>query len=89
MLHRKRRCLGHACLAELFRDERDRTEKNVKSDDPRLEKAREQLLERIKKYDEMMLTVFKNHLGCEQFSTNFCQRRHSVGRGENARAKST
>jgi hypothetical protein len=32
----------------------------VKTDDPRLS-------ERIKKYDEMMLTVFKNHLGCEQF----------------------
>ncbi len=39
----------------------------MKTDDPRLEKAREQLFERIKKYDEMMLTVFKNHLGCEQF----------------------
>jgi hypothetical protein len=39
----------------------------VKTDDPRLEKAREQMFERIKKYDEMMLTVLKNHLGCEQF----------------------
>ncbi len=39
----------------------------MKTDDPKLEKAREQLFERIKKYDEMMLTVFKNHLGCEQF----------------------
>lgn len=39
----------------------------MRTDDPRLEKARKQLFERIKKYDEMMLTVFKNHLGCEQF----------------------
>jgi hypothetical protein len=39
----------------------------VKIDDPRLEKAREELFERIKKYDEQMLTVIKNHLGCEQF----------------------
>jgi hypothetical protein len=39
----------------------------MKTDDPKLEKAREQLFERIKKYDEMMLTVFKSHLGCEQF----------------------
>lgn len=39
----------------------------MRTDDPRLEKAREQMFERIKKYDEMMLTVFKNHLGCEQF----------------------
>lgn len=39
----------------------------MKTDDPRLEKSREQLFERVKKYDEMMLTVIKNHLGCEQF----------------------
>jgi len=30
----------------------------MKTDDPRLEKARKQLFERIKKYDEMTLTVF-------------------------------
>lgn len=35
--------------------------------DPRLEKAREEFLDRVKKYDERMLTVIKNHLGCEQF----------------------
>lgn len=35
--------------------------------DPRLEKGREEMFERIKKYDERMLTVIKNHLGCEQF----------------------
>jgi hypothetical protein len=42
-------------------------QKRMRTDDSRLEEARKQLLERIKKYDEMMLTVFKNHLGCEQF----------------------
>jgi hypothetical protein len=39
----------------------------VRTDDPRLEKSRERMFERVKKYDEMMLTVIKNHLGCEQF----------------------
>ena len=39
----------------------------MKVDDPRLEKARAELSERIKRYDDMMLTVFKSHLGCEQF----------------------
>ena len=39
----------------------------MRTDDPRLEKSREQLFERVKKYDEMMLIVIKNHLGCEQF----------------------
>lgn len=39
----------------------------VKIDDPKLEQAREQMRARVQRYDEMMLTVFKNHLGCEQF----------------------
>jgi hypothetical protein len=39
----------------------------VKADDPRLEKAAQEMIERIKKYDERMLTVIKNHLGCEDF----------------------
>lgn len=39
----------------------------MRTDDPRLEKAREQMLVRVEKYNELMLTVFKNHLGCEQF----------------------
>jgi hypothetical protein len=39
----------------------------VKIDDPRLQKAHEEMVERIRRYDERMLTVIKNHLGCEQF----------------------
>lgn len=39
----------------------------MKTDDPRLVKAREELTERIRKYDETIVTVLKNHLGCEHF----------------------
>jgi hypothetical protein len=38
----------------------------VKIDESRLEKAREEMFERVRRYDERMLTVIKNHLGCEQ-----------------------
>jgi hypothetical protein len=38
----------------------------VRADDPRLEKAHQEMTERIKKYDERMLTVIKNHLGFEE-----------------------
>ena len=37
----------------------------MKADDPRLERARQEMIERINQYDERMLTVVKNHLGCE------------------------
>jgi hypothetical protein len=43
----------------------------MKSDDPRLEKSRKELLERIKKIDELMLIVLKNHIGLEQFLSEF------------------
>jgi hypothetical protein len=39
----------------------------IKADDPRLEIAHQEMIARIKKYDERMLTVIKNHLGCEDF----------------------
>ncbi|MGD9923856.1 MAG: hypothetical protein AB7V13_20795 [Pseudorhodoplanes sp.] len=39
----------------------------MKADDPCLEKARQEMIERIKSYDERMLTVIKCHLGCEDF----------------------
>lgn len=39
----------------------------MKVDDPRLEKARQEMIERIKSYDERMLTVIKSHLSCEDF----------------------
>jgi hypothetical protein len=35
-------------------------------DDPRLEQAHKEMTARVEKYDERMLTVLKNHLGCEQ-----------------------
>ena len=38
----------------------------MKIDESRLEKAREEMFERVRRYDERMLTVIKNHLGCEQ-----------------------
>ncbi len=39
----------------------------MRTDDPRLEKAHAEMAERVRKFDERMLTVIKNHLGCEQF----------------------
>jgi hypothetical protein len=39
----------------------------VRSDDPRFEKAHAEMIERVKRFDERMLTVLKSHLGCEQF----------------------
>ena len=39
----------------------------MKADDPRLLQAGKEMDERIRKYDERMLTVIKNHLGCEDF----------------------
>jgi hypothetical protein len=39
----------------------------VRIDDPRFEKAHAEMTERVRKFDERMLTVIKNHLGCEQF----------------------
>jgi hypothetical protein len=35
-------------------------------DDPRLEQAHKEMTERVEKYDERLVTVLKNHLGCEQ-----------------------
>jgi len=37
----------------------------VKSDDPRLQKAHKEMIARVEKYNERMLTVIKNHLACE------------------------
>jgi hypothetical protein len=34
----------------------------MKADDPRFEKARQEAIERVKRVDEMMVTVLKNHL---------------------------
>lgn len=39
----------------------------MKSDDPRLEKAHKEMIARVEKYNERMLTVIKNHLACEDF----------------------
>jgi hypothetical protein len=39
----------------------------VRSDDPRIEKAHAEMTERVRRFDERMLTVLKSHLGCEQF----------------------
>jgi hypothetical protein len=35
-------------------------------DDPRLGQAHKEMAERVEKYDERLVTVLKNHLGCEQ-----------------------
>jgi hypothetical protein len=43
----------------------------MKADDPRLEKARQEAIERVKRVDEMMVTVLKNHLVVEQFMDEF------------------
>jgi hypothetical protein len=45
----------------------------MKADDPRLEASRKELFERIKKMDELMLTVLKNHVGLEQFLSEFLE----------------
>jgi hypothetical protein len=43
----------------------------MKTDDPLVEAKRQELFERIKKMDELMLTVLKNHIGLEQFMSEF------------------
>jgi hypothetical protein len=45
----------------------------MKADDPRLEASRKEVFERIKKMDELMLTVLKNHVGLEQFLSEFLE----------------
>jgi hypothetical protein len=45
----------------------------MKADDPRLEASRKELFERIKKMDELILTVLKNHVGLEQFLSEFLE----------------
>jgi hypothetical protein len=45
----------------------------MKADDPRLEASRKDLFERIKKMDELMLTVLKNHVGIGQFLSEFLE----------------
>jgi hypothetical protein len=45
----------------------------MKADDPRLEESRKELFERIKKMDELMLIVLKNHVGLEQFLSEFLE----------------
>jgi hypothetical protein len=41
-------------------------EDTVKADDPHVEAKRQELFERIKKMDDRMLTVLKNHIGLER-----------------------
>src|ERR1700704_6584715 len=43
----------------------------IKTDDPQVEAKRQELFERIKKMDDLMLTVLKNHIGLEQFMSEF------------------
>jgi hypothetical protein len=45
----------------------------MKADDPRLEKSRNEAIERVKRINEMMVTVLKNHLVAEQFMDEFLQ----------------
>jgi hypothetical protein len=45
----------------------------MNSADPRLEKSRKELLERIKKIDELMLILLKYHVGLEQFLSKFLE----------------
>jgi hypothetical protein len=43
----------------------------MKADDPRLEAKRKELFERIKRMDDLVLTIVKNHIGLEQFMSDF------------------
>jgi hypothetical protein len=43
----------------------------LKADDPRLEESLKRLTERIKKLDDTILTVLKNHVAVEQFMGAF------------------
>jgi hypothetical protein len=43
----------------------------MKADDPRLETSREEMIERVNHFNDMMLTVLKNHLVVEQFMNEF------------------
>jgi hypothetical protein len=43
----------------------------MKADDPLLEAKLHELFERIKKMNELMLIVLKNHIGLEQFMSEF------------------
>lgn len=45
----------------------------MQADDPRLEAKRQELFERIKKMDELMVTVLKNHIGLEQFMSEYLE----------------
>lgn len=38
----------------------------MKSDDPRMEKARQDMIERVERYDERIVMVLKGHLSVEQ-----------------------
>ena len=39
----------------------------MRTDDPRLEKAHQEMTERVRKFNELMLVVMKNHITMEQF----------------------
>ncbi len=43
----------------------------MKADDPLLEAKRKELFERIKRMDELLLTIVKNHIGLEQIMSEF------------------
>ena len=43
----------------------------MRADDPRLEKSRLAAIERVKRVNEMIVTVLKNHLVLEQFMDEF------------------
>ena len=45
----------------------------MKADDPHVEAKRQELFERIKKMDDLMLTVLKIHIGLEQFMSEFLE----------------
>jgi hypothetical protein len=43
----------------------------MKADDPRLEKSRKEMIERVNRVNEMMVAVLKSHLVVEQFMDEF------------------
>ena len=43
----------------------------MKADDPLLEAKLKELFDRIKRMDELLLTIVKNHIGLEQFMSEF------------------
>src|SRR5688572_24507105 len=45
----------------------------MKTNDPLLEATRHELFERVKRMDELLVTIVKNHIGLEQVMSEFLE----------------